>query len=568
MRIYRKGMVLNSIIGAIDGLSMVLALPAMVSLATGETAWGLNFTWWMIMIALLALANAVLRYLGAMNSYQGALDTLNNVHASIGRKLARLPLGWFEAGRAGGISRLVSDGLMEAAQVDAHLLQNVIRNAVALPVLIAGAWLWQWKLGLAMVIALPFMVALMLLAQHIDRAGKRPKAPANRELADRIVEFARTQPALRAAGKSGHYEPLEAAQAESKRANQRGLWLNVLANLVGGIDTQIVVVVLAIGAAIAASTGALGPVETLVIIGIVIRFFQNVTDLVSFAIGIQSGVPSIKEIVTILGAEELPEPQQSAPLNAPGTIQFENVNFEYLPGKPVLENINFQVPAQSVVAIVGPSGSGKTTIARLIARFWDVTSGTVCVGGVDVRKLKTADLMAQLSMVFQDVYLFDDTLLNNILIGREDATREDAIAAAELAGVGEIARRLPNGWETRVGEGGRSLSGGERQRVSVARALLKQAPIVLLDEATSALDAENEQHVLASVEQLRHRSTLLVIAHKLDTVRHADQIIVLSADGKIAQRGTHDELVNIDGPYRTFWQRRVEVAGWRLTEER
>ena len=183
---------------------------------------------------------------------------------------------------------------------------------------------------------------------------------------------------------------------------------------------------------------------------------------------------------------------------------------------------------------------------------------------MDVKQLTTENLMSQLSMVFQDVYLFDDTLEANIRLGRQDATDDEVRHAADLAGVTEIVERLPGGWETRVGEGGRALSGGERQRVSIARALLKRAPIVLLDEATSALDAENEANIVAAMEELRRSSTLIVIAHKLETIAAADQVVVLGADGRVAQQGRHNDLVGVDGPYRDFWQYRSSASGWSL----
>jgi len=266
----------------------------------------------------------------------------------------------------------------------------------------------------------------------------------------------------------------------------------------------------------------------------------------------------------VMDAEVMDEPASRAELGEPGAVELDGVVFGYQTGERVLDGVSLRVPARSMCAIVGPSGSGKTTIARLVARFWDAGSGTVRVGGADVRDMPTAQLMEQLSMVFQDVYLFDDTLAANIRVGDPRADDERVRRAAYLAGVTEIVDRLPGGWDARVGEGGRALSGGERQRVSIARALLKRAPIVLLDEATSALDAENEANVVAAIEELRRASTLVVIAHKLETISAADQVVVLGDDGRVAQVGRHEQLVEVDGPYRDFWTQRTRARGWAL----
>lgn len=225
--------------------------------------------------------------------------------------------------------------------------------------------------------------------------------------------------------------------------------------------------------------------------------------------------------------------------------------------------MNLTLEPGTVTALVGPSGSGKTTVTRLVARFWDVDQGQVRVGGVDVRDVGTVGLMSRIAMVFQHVYLFDGTIAENIRLGRPDATEDQVRAAASAAGLDEVIDRLPHGWETRVGEGGALLSGGERQRVSIARALVKDASIVLLDEATAALDAENEAAVTWALQRLARDRTVIVIAHRLSTTSSADQIAYLE-HGRIAEAGSHEDLLAAGGRYAALWAERSRARGWRI----
>ena len=229
----------------------------------------------------------------------------------------------------------------------------------------------------------------------------------------------------------------------------------------------------------------------------------------------------------------------------------------------MLTGVSLSIPAGSTTALVGPSGAGKTTVTRLIARFHDVTAGTVRIGGADVRDVTSRELADHVALVFQDVYLLDTTIEENIRVGRPGATAGQVRDAARRARVDSIVARLPHGWDTRVGEGGRLLSGGERQRVAVARALLKDAPVLLLDEATASLDAENEASVHAALTELATSRTVLVIAHRLDTIADADQIAVLDG-GRIVECGRHAELLAAGGRYAAFWHERARARGWRL----
>ena len=241
----------------------------------------------------------------------------------------------------------------------------------------------------------------------------------------------------------------------------------------------------------------------------------------------------------------------------------EDVSFGYGDGRRVIDGVSLSIPEGSTCALVGPSGSGKTTLVNLLARFWDVDEGRVTIGGADVRSGTAESLLENVSMVFQNVYLFNDTVENNIRFGRPDATHEEVIAAAKRARCHDFIMELPLGYDTVLEEGGANLSGGERQRVSIARAIMKDAPVVILDEATSSVDPENEHLLMAAISELTRGKTLVTIAHRLNTVRDADQILVVD-EGRIVQRGTHEELMREPGIYRRFIEMRREAAGWRL----
>ena len=243
-------------------------------------------------------------------------------------------------------------------------------------------------------------------------------------------------------------------------------------------------------------------------------------------------------------------------------IVFEHVNFSY-DRKPILKDVSIAIPDKTTTAIVGPSGSGKTTLCNLIARFWDTDSGTIRIGGSDVKEYTLESLMDQVSLVFQKVYLFADTIENNIKFGRPEASHDEVVDAAKKACCHDFIASLPNGYDTVIGEGGATLSGGEKQRISIARAMLKDAPIIIFDEATANVDPENEDKLQKAMEALMKDKTILMIAHRLKTVRKADQILVLDS-GHIVQKGTHDELAGQDGLYRDFLDARKKAGGWKL----
>lgn len=551
--------------GLIEGVALCLLLPGITALAHNEPVWGLGIWGWVTVLSILAAISAVVGYLQSLRGYQAAIDFLVNVHKKVGDQVSSLPLGWFNRPLAGLLSRLVSNELVMTGEIIAHMLSPIIQRVTSSVVLLVFAWAWDWRLGLAVTISIPIFLLFVLATTALIKKGKSIGEPTEVELSNRIVEFTHCQAALRSCGRSTHYSKLDHANAAWLKAKRTELWYEIVGNLIGGAFTQVVIITLISIAANLAVTGSLESIAAIAFIGLCLRFTQTLVGITESAAALEERRPALDAIDDVLAAQPLPEPMESAAQPTPGTIDLEDVHFGYGKEKPVLRGVSFHVPNRSMVALVGPSGCGKTTVARLVSRFYDVDSGAVKVGGLDVREQTTATLMKSLSMVFQDVYLFDDTLEANIRIGNPDATDEEVHEAARLAGVTEIVQRLPRGWETSVGEGGRALSGGERQRVSIARALLKKAPIVLLDEATSALDPENETNIVAAVDKLRENATVLVIAHKLDTIKKADTIVQFRADGTIEDTGTHSELFERGGTYRAFWDTRAAAQGWQLT---
>ena len=551
--------------GLIEGVALCLLLPCVTALANNEPVWGLGVWGWVIVLSILAVVSAIVGYVQSLRGYQTALDFLVNVHKKVGDQVSSLPLGWFNRPLAGLLSRLVANELVMTGEIIAHMLSPIIQRVTASIVLLVFAWTWDWHLGLACTISIPVFLLLVLCTTGLINKGKSIGEPTEVELSNRLVEFTHCQAALRSCGRSIHYSKLDSANATWLKAKRRKLWYEIAGNLLGGAFTQVVIVTLISLAANLAVGGSLEPVATIAFIGLCLRFTHTLVGITETAASLEERRSALDSIDDVLTAQPLPEPTESTAQPTPGIIYFEDVTFGYGSDKTVLNGVTFHVPNRSMVALVGPSGCGKTTVARLVSRFYDVDSGAVKVGGLDVREQTTVTLMKSLSMVFQDVYLFDDTLEANIRIGNPDATDEEVHEAARLAGVTEIVQRLPRGWETSVGEGGRALSGGERQRVSIARALLKKAPIVLLDEATSALDPENETNIVAAVDKLRENATVLVIAHKLDTIKKADTIVQFRADGTIEDTGTHSELFERGGTYRAFWDTRAAAQGWQLT---
>ncbi|WP_206184456.1 ABC transporter ATP-binding protein [Thermoactinospora rubra] len=550
--------------GVLQGVAFLFVVPLVAALMEQSG----TFWWWLAAVVSAVAVHHVLLAWSTSLGYIIGTDVLTSFHERIGNHLATLPIGWFRADRTGPIGRLLGKGTMDVANIPAHLLRHVVVGVTTPVTIIAGSYLLDWRIGLAFTAgAVPCALALRLLMVVVRRNDDDYEHDIGAS-ASRIVEYARQQPTLRAYGvldrpELGTLEESLARQEGSQsRLTIRGAWA-----LIAFFGTLQLVVTAVIALTVALTLD--GTVALAVMAGVLIvtlRMLEPISQLGELAGHVQINADAIGRVRELLAVPSLPEPAHPAEPSGTG-IELSGVRFGYDEGRTVIDGLTVTIPAGSFTAIVGPSGSGKSTLLKLIGRFFDVDEGAIRIGGRDVRELGTAGVSRLTAQVFQDVYLFEGTIADNLRMAAPGATDDDLARVARIARLDEVVERLPDGWETRVGEAGSTLSGGEKQRVSIARALLKDAPIVLLDEATAALDPANEAAVADALHELSRDRTVIVVAHRLSTVVAADRILVLDA-GRITEDGDHDTLLAAGGTYARFWHERRRARGWQLIPSR
>lgn len=521
-------------------------------------------------IVVLGIAAFVISCWAMIASYKISVDRVcDDVIDQLGRRVPTLPLGWFDSSAAGRVSATISEEVAVLSHLVSIILPGLINSLVTPLTILIAAFIVDWRLALIMAIALPLLALIWKMAFAGLEREHALAPPAAAASASRILEFAQLQPVLRARGLANASSPVlgEALEREHR------IVMNLLRKQGPPMGTYNLVVQTVVGAVLAAglwfvTSGSLDPISYVATAAMATRFAGPLAISYGYLIESHRQIVAVDAIEEILDLEPLPEPvHPRAPEGS--DIELDSVRFGYDEAAPILDNFSLKVSSGEVVALVGPSGCGKSTILRLIARFWDVDEGTVKVGGQDVRKIGTAGLMDSIAMVFQEVYLFDTTILENVRISRPDATDDEVRGAMSKAGLDGVLSRLPRGEHTEVGEGGARLSGGERQRVSIARAFLKDAPILLLDEITSALDAENESAITQVISELAHGRTVVVIAHRLTTIERADRIVVLSGREKgeittIVEVGSPSELAEAGGMYASLVADSQAVSRWHI----
>ncbi len=565
----RRYLRLALVYGVLCGLTIVTLVPILRHLLGNQL--GAAGQW----LALLALGVVVCWYLRRRVEKAGiavGIAVLRGGRQRLGEHVGTLPVGWFSAANTARLSHVTTQGMMEIAQLPAHVFTPLFTGVVTPLVILVALLLVDLRLGLVALVSLPLLALVMLATMHLGQRADQRYQRDTAQTSQRMVEFAQAQSVLRAFnGEQGGTRFLEQAVAQQQQAARKLIQLSALSSVLNVWAVQasfaalLVVATLWLGEQAGAAFDSAAVIATLVALVLATRFIDPLLDVAGYSEVLRGTRGQLQAVAELLAVEPLPEPTApQAPVD--GSVQLEQISFRYGDDQPeVLREVSLDIAPGSMTALVGASGSGKTTLVRLIARFFDVTQGRVKVGGVDVRQMSAEQLAGQISQIFQDAYLFQGSIADNIRLGKPDASEAEVLEAARLAGVQEILERLPEGLHTPVGEGGARLSGGERQRISIARALIKDAPILLIDEATAALDAENQAAIAEALARLRGKRTLIVIAHQLSTVAMADQIVVLD-QGRIREQGAHAQLAAKGGLYAHFLEQRRAAKGWRIGE--
>ncbi|MDQ0642029.1 ABC transporter ATP-binding protein [Microbacterium murale] len=544
----------------LQGLAFLLLVPLLRALFLGDVDAAGS---WLIVVAIGGVGYVLAAWFASQFGMKTSTALLDSLLTRLGERLVELPVAWFGADRSGLIAGIATQGAMFVSNMPYAILRQILTGFITPGTVLIGMYFFDWRLALTMTVMVPVLIIGYRWLRGTFGRGDAIHAEAVDDASNRVIEFARAQPTLRTAGDDSIADRLVEDALQNQHRAYRGMLVTGGAGIAtfAGIVQFSLTLLLVVGAYLAVGgTVDIATLIALLVLGV--RFNEPIVAAGDLGGGVAVARTTLDQLDRLAAVIALPEPAVPA-VPADWEIDFVDVTFGY-GDAPVLRNISFTAPAGGMTAIVGPSGSGKTTITKLIARFYDPEAGTVSIGGVPLPRLGTDIVESAVAPVFQDVYLFDDTILNNVWIGNPDLSREEAIAAATRAKVDEIAERLPGGWDAKVGEGGSNLSGGERQRVSIARALLKDAPIVLLDEATAALDIGNEIAIGEAVDAIRSDRTMIVVAHRLQTIMTADRIIMLDGEGGIRETGTHAQLLAAGGAYARYWTERVDATGWQL----
>lgn len=557
---------LDSFVAAIPYAVMVIAIYLLLMpIADFSQKLPLNRLW--ILCGIL-LVQTVVYFFIRRNTYikicVGFAHTTKKARISMGEHLKTLPMGFFNRRDAGDLSTVLLRDYTEAENLASGVIPQISVILVRLSISIIVLSAFSWTMALAVILTIPLSLPFAVISYK--RIGKVSSKllKTQQEASSRILEYVGGIQTLKAFNQAGEHFRILKETFLNQSEHSKGMEMAAAPiGIVGRFVLNCGVGLVMLCGVWLLRRGEISPFYYIVFLLLSLNIYEPIMTVFAFIADYARTNNSVWRIHNLKNEKPLPEAENS--LSTWGTeITFKDVSFSY-GNKEVLHKLSFSIPPKSFTALVGPSGSGKSTIIRLVARFWDVNEGEIIIGGVPLTKMKTEELFSKISMVFQDVYLFHDTIEANIRMGNPQAEREEIIEAAKRAACHQFISALPQGYDTLVGEGGSTLSGGEKQRISIARALLKNAPIVLLDEATASLDPENEILIQQAISALVKDKTVIVIAHRLQSIKNAQQIIVLHC-GEIRERGNHDVLMKKGGMYARLWEEQSKSGNWRLVD--
>lgn len=518
----------------------------------------------LISISIFLFAYLIVMYLSEVpayrSSYRDAYDLSAKGRAELAEKLRKLPLGYFSNRDPGDLVNMLMGDFTLIETGVSHLVPQALGGVIMPVIAFIGLCFWNLPMAISMFISLPVAVLVLIFSTKVQNKLTEKHMRAKIDAGNRLQEYLNGIRVIKAYNLTG--DKFKKLDNSFKNFKDESLRLEVLT----GPFALIAVVLIRCGLTLMIILGIhlilRGKIDILTFVGFLIigtRVYDPLTSALYNFFEFRYNSIAGKRIIKLMNEKEMVG-GDNAPLNH--EIELKNVTFGYN-DKPVLKGIDLKLKEGSITALVGPSGCGKTTLIKVISRFYDPDKGVVLFGDKNEKEINSEDLMKNISVVFQDVYLFRDTIKNNIGFGKENATDEEIVNAAKKANAHQFIMKLPKGYDTIVGEGGSTLSGGEKQRVSIARALLKNAPVIFLDEATASLDPENELEVQSAINRLIKGRTIVIIAHKLKTIKNADNIVVLN-DGRIEEKGTHEQLLDKKGLYNKLWNIQMESGGWRL----
>lgn len=552
-------------LGVLKALFEALKIPAIAVTLHGVLIGNLTVQHILLSFGIMLFSivgNAFANYRSTMLQCEAGYGTCADKRIEIAEHLKYLPMGYFNQNSLGYITSVATNSMEALADVATRVVMMVTQGILTTAVVALMILSFDLRIGGIAVIGVFLFFAVNGYLQKKAKTVAPVKDASDRKLVEKVLEYIQGIAEVRSYNLTGEKsKALNQAIDENTAANIKLEITFVPIMFMQSLTAKIIGVVIAAVSVAFYLNGSMELLNAVVMVIAAFILFGALDSAGSYSALLRNVDLNVSKAQSVLDIPTMDiDGQDITPTNY--NIDVENVEFSYDKRKTI-DGISVHIPQKTSTAIVGPSGGGKTTLCHLIARFWDVDKGCVSLGGVDVKEYSMDSLMRNFSFVFQSVYLFQDTIANNIRFGQPDAPMEKVIEAAKKACCHDFIMALPDGYETIIGEGGASLSGGEKQRISIARAIMKDAPIIILDEATANVDPESEQELTAAIEALTKEKTILMIAHRLKTVRHADNILVIDG-GKIVQSGTHDELMHQGGIYRRFVESRELAVGWKV----